>query len=169
MQNGQNSSLDYFYKTEAERFRVKVGVFLFLFLEEKILLLRRFQTGVEDGQYVVPMGGVQEGETPTQALVREAKEEANITISSDDLYFCHAMYRRHTQPDGYQFYQLDLFFECRAFKGEIKNMEPHKCDELAFFDFNNLPEKISPFIARALKAFKEKQNFSEFGFEQKRY
>lgn len=167
MENDQNSYLDYFYKTESERFKVKVGVLLFLVEDGKILLLRRFQTGVEDGQYVVPMGGLKEGETPIQALIREGEEEANIILSEGDIKLCHTMYRLHTQPDGYQFYQMDLFFECHHFEGVVKNMEPHKCDDLRFFDLKSLPDKISPFIVHALECFKKNQIFSEFGFKDK--
>ena len=168
MEEGQNTPRDYFYRTELERFRVKVGVFLFLVREEKILLLRRSQTGVEDGWYVVPMGGLKQGETPTQALIREAEEEANIILSEGDVQLCHTMYRLHTQPDGYQFYQIDLFFRASTYQGEIKNMEPYKCDDLSFFDLKNLPENTAPFIVHALECLKENKIFSEFGFKKRK-
>src|SRR5476651_639463 len=96
-----------FYLSEAKRFKVKVGVFLVLMHEGGLLCLRRHNTGIEDGSYVVPMGGVHEGETPLQALVREALEEVNVTLKEEDLKLIHVMHRKHTQPDGYFFYQQD--------------------------------------------------------------
>ena len=48
---------------EVKRFRLKVGVFLVLIENNKVLLSRRYNTGIADGQHVLPMGGLEEGET----------------------------------------------------------------------------------------------------------
>ena len=41
---------------------------------------------------------------------------------------------------------MDLFYQIgvlvKKYRGEPKNMEPHKCDELKFFDLDNLPENL---------------------------
>jgi len=39
--------------------------------EEKVLLLRRYNTGFKDGMYSLVAGHVDEGENFTQALIRE--------------------------------------------------------------------------------------------------
>jgi 8-oxo-dGTP pyrophosphatase MutT (NUDIX family) len=75
-----NKSDSNFYLAESNRFKVKVGVFLVLIHENKLLCLRGYNTGVHDGLYVVPMVGLDEGETPLQAVVREAREEVNIIL-----------------------------------------------------------------------------------------
>lgn len=48
--------LSVFAEKELKRFKLKVGIFFILINEERILLMRRFQTGIDDGNYVVPMG-----------------------------------------------------------------------------------------------------------------
>ena len=53
-----------------------VAVYLLLLREGQVLLLRRHNTGYEDGNYSVIAGHVEPGERITQALVREAAEEA---------------------------------------------------------------------------------------------
>ena len=55
-----------------------VAVYLLLLREGHVLLLRRHNTGYEDGNYSVIAGHVDPGERVTQALVREAAEEAGI-------------------------------------------------------------------------------------------
>src|SRR5665213_3781990 len=134
-----------FYAGEQKRFRVKVGVFLVLMCDDRLLCLRRHNTGIEDGMYVVPMGGLQENETPLEAVIREAAEEVNIKIESQDVTLAHVLYRKHTQPDGYVFFQQDMFFAVSKFTGVIRNLEPHKADDVSFFPLEELPQTISPF------------------------
>jgi len=57
------------------RSKFSVAVHLFFLRETQILLLRRFNTGYEDGNYSVVAGHVEAGETITQAAVREGNEE----------------------------------------------------------------------------------------------
>ena len=51
--------------------------------ESKVLLMHRFKNGEE--YYVVPGGGLNEGETFQEAAVRELAEEAQVYITVDDL------------------------------------------------------------------------------------
>ncbi len=153
-----------FHLSESKRFKIKVGVFLVLIHDGKLLCLRRYNTGVEDGLYVLPMGGLHEGETPLQAVIREASEEVNVTLKVQDLKLAHVMYRKHTQPDGYYFYQQDLFFVANQFTGIVQNLEPHKADDVRFFNLEDLPENLSPFIQQAVNCLLSEVQYSEFGF-----
>lgn len=154
-----------FARKEAHRFRLKVGVFLLLIEHNNILLLRRYQTGIDDGCYVVPMGSIDGDERVSEALIREVREEANIILKPQDMRVCHVMHRLHTMPDGYSFEQIDVFFKASAYEGIIKNLEPHKCDELQFFPLDNLPEKTVPAIRHAISCSVEGRFFSEFGWD----
>ena len=154
-----------FTLSESKRFKTKVGVFLVLIHEGKLLCLRRQNTGIEDGLYVVPMGGLHEGETPLQAVVREALEEVNVTIKDKDLKLVHVMYRKHTQPDGYFFYQQDLYFEASTFTGIVRNLEPHKADDVRFIDMGELPDNFAPCVKHAINCILSEVSYSEFGFD----
>lgn len=55
----------------------KVSRVVFL-KDDKILLIHRFKNGKE--YYVAPGGGIEEGETPEEAAIREAKEETSLDI-----------------------------------------------------------------------------------------
>ena len=51
----------------------------------KILLLHRQKAGKV--YYVIPGGGLEAGETPQQAAIREIKEETNLDVEIDELIF----------------------------------------------------------------------------------
>jgi 8-oxo-dGTP pyrophosphatase MutT (NUDIX family) len=127
-----------------------------------ILLLRRFNTGYEDGNYSVVAGHVEYGESVREAMRREALEEANIDLAIDDLHFAHIMFRRKTDSSV----KADFFFRCSRWNGEIINMEPQKCDELRWCDLQSLPHNMVPYVRVALVRISEGQQFSEFGWQQ---
>lgn len=161
-----NEVLSSFAQQETKRYKVKVGVFLFLIQNDHILLLRRFNTGIADGLYVVPMGGLKQGETASQGIIREAKEEADIILKPHDIQACHIMHRLHHMPEGNSFEQMDVFFRATSYEGVIKNAEPHKCDELKFYPINNLPRNTERFICHALECMFKGHFFSEFGWKE---
>jgi 8-oxo-dGTP pyrophosphatase MutT (NUDIX family) len=45
--------------------------------EKKIIILKQYRPAVEDFTFEFPSGHLEEGETPTQAVIRELKEETN--------------------------------------------------------------------------------------------
>jgi len=57
--------------------RTRAGIILIE--DDKVALIERHRAGLE--YYVFPGGGVEEGETPEQAAVREAMEELGIEVA----------------------------------------------------------------------------------------
>ena len=102
-----------------------VAVHLFLLKDDKILLLRRFNTGYEDGSYSVIAGHIDGDEDVYNAMIRESKEEAGIIIGVDNLKIIQVMHRKKSYEE-----RIDYFFVCDNWIGIIKIMEPEKCDEL---------------------------------------
>jgi ADP-ribose pyrophosphatase YjhB (NUDIX family) len=135
-----------------------VNVYLLLQKEEKILFSLRQNTGYEDGLYSLVAGHVEELETATQAMIREAKEEIGISIAEEDLKMVHTMYRRTDRNN------IDLFFVCECYQGEIQNEEVHKCGDLSFFSPENLPEHTILYISQAIENIINGVQFSEFGW-----
>ena len=151
---------------DSKRFKLKVGVFLVLFQDNEVLLLRRFNTGIADGRYVLPMGGLEEGETVRDAVIREAKEEINLTISPIGLRIVHMMHRLHHLQNGDSFPQIDIFFLPHSYEGAIENREPHKCDEVQFYSLDALPIETEKFIVQALQCIQNGELYSEIGWEE---
>lgn len=129
---------------------------------DEVLLLRRFNTGYNDGMYSLVAGHVDAGENFTQALLREALEEAGVTIFPEQVSVGHVMHRK-SNTDGSE--RVDVFFVVKDWTGEVNNCEPEKCDELSWHSFDDLPENTIPYIKFALEGIKSGQMYSEFGWE----
>ncbi|HVF26411.1 MAG TPA: NUDIX domain-containing protein [Anaerolineales bacterium] len=133
-----------------------VTVHLFFFRENQILLLRRFNTGFRDGEYSIPAGHLDGGETVMSAAAREAQEEVGVKI--DDIVFSSVMHR--TEDDE----RVDFFVHVLKWLGEPFNAEPDKCDDLCWVDINKLPANTVPYVRRALDNHLSNIQFDEFGW-----
>jgi 8-oxo-dGTP diphosphatase len=136
--------------------------YLFLIQNNKTLLLKRANTNHENGNYSLIAGHVEAGETFVQSIIREAKEESGIDIKSQDLELVHLMHRGNKIDHNDE--RVDVFFTVSKWEGEIENKEPHKCDDLSWFDLNNLPPNTITYIKQAIEAIQQKQFYSEFGW-----
>ncbi|OGZ73110.1 MAG: hypothetical protein A2908_01095 [Candidatus Staskawiczbacteria bacterium RIFCSPLOWO2_01_FULL_38_12b] len=136
------------------------AVYILLERDGKILLGRRFNTGYQDGNYQVPAGHVEEGELPTEAIIREAKEEVNVDLTLSNLKLVHVGYRTKHDPSGDR---IDLFFKVKKWGGEVKNMEPDKCEDLNWFSWDNLPENTVFHVREAFECIKKGIFYHEIG------
>lgn len=141
------------------RSRYPIAVHLFFLRENLILLLRRFNTGYEDGNYSVPAGHVEIGETVTRAAVREAMEEVGVIINPGDMQIVHVMNRKSEDE------RIDFFVSLRRWVGEAVNAEPEKCDEIQWVQLGELPQNTIPYVRHALECFQSGKYYSEFGWE----
>ena len=142
------------------RARFPATVHLFLFRDEEILLLRRAHTGYRDGEYSVPAGHLDGGETVIEAARREAREEIGVEIDAAHLHFSSVMHRGEGDE------RVDFFLRVEAWEGELFNAEPDKCDDLRWFALAGLPENMVPYVRRALENHLRGVRFDEFGWEQ---
>ncbi|CAH7106643.1 NUDIX domain-containing protein [Vibrio sp. 070316B] len=101
----------------------------------KFLLGFRQNTDAFDQYWGFPSGRIEQGELPRTAAEREAREEVavdvgNLTlfaiVSDPELPICH------------------YFYLCHEWAGDIQNAEPHLCQELRWFDRDELPENCTP-------------------------
>ncbi len=139
-----------------ERFKIIPSVYLILIRDNKILLSRRFNTGYRDGNYSLPAGHLEKNETFTQGVIREVKEEIGISLDAKDLNLVHTMCRMIPGDE-----RADFFFTVEKWQGEPKNMEPDKCDDLSWFDLNNLPQNIVLYVKQAINSILNNVIFSE--------
>jgi 8-oxo-dGTP pyrophosphatase MutT (NUDIX family) len=135
-----------------------VTVHLLFFRENQVLLLRRFNTGYADGQYSVPAGHLDGGETVLAAAAREGLEETGVHIEGDDIAFSSVVHRK----DGDE--RIDFFVHVLNWQGEPVNTEPEKCDELRWVNLDELPGNVIPYVRKAIQNHRLRIQFDEFGW-----
>lgn len=92
-----------------------------LILKENAVLLIEF-TDENGKHYNLPGGGVEAGETLTQAISREAREEASVEVAVGEVAFLYE-YAPHLNKEKYgAVHSLTTIFECRLNEGEIPKM-----------------------------------------------
>lgn len=144
-----------------ERFQMCVAAYLLLVKDEKILLLRRYKTGYQDGNYTLIAGHLNGMERASDCIIREAKEEADIALDTNHLKAVHIMHR--FSPDREY---IDIYFTADRWSSEVKNMEREKCDDFRWFPRNELPDNILPGVKMALSNISKGVIYCEFGWEK---
>ena len=124
------------------RFVVVPAAYLYLLRHGSVLLQRRAGTGFMDGHWAGAAGHVEEGESAAEAALREAREELGVSVQDGDLLPLCAIHRRHSAAPVDQ--RVDFFFGCSRWSGEPVLQEPHKADDLSWFDLPALPDPVVP-------------------------
>ena len=141
-----------------EKFKLIAEVHLVLIRDGQIPILRRFNTGYEDGNYSVVAGHVDGAETFRAAMAREAWEEAGLELAPETLNLMHCIHRQSEQE------RLSLFFQPQSWHGEPVNREPHLCDDLSWFPLDRRPANTIPYVDGAIRHIQAGRVYSEFGW-----
>lgn len=121
------------------------GVRLIILDERRVLLVTHWYA---PWAWTLPGGGVEHGETPTDAAIREAREETGLAINSiagEIGTYTGSMGKRDTVA---VFYTGD-------FSGSLTLMPSLEIMGKSWFDIDNLPEEISPANRRRILAYRE--------------
>jgi len=146
--------------TTQTRFSLVAAVHLFLLRDQQVLLLRRYQTGYEDGNYSVIAGHLEGGEEIKAAMAREAWEETGIILLPDNLTVVGVMHRCTDEE------RVDFFLTASQWSGELINREPEKCDDLRWYRRDALPDNIVPYVRQALENVWRGQWFDSYGWHE---
>ncbi|KKQ45529.1 MAG: MutT/NUDIX family protein [Candidatus Moranbacteria bacterium GW2011_GWC2_37_8] len=139
---------------KAGKTHIGVGGGVLIFNEKKeILLMKRGKNAKnEAGWWSKPGGTVEYGEKVVTAMKREIKEEVGVDI---DIWG----YLPHTDHVIKKECQHWVAFNYLANikKGTVKNLEPHKCEELKWFAVAEFPKKTVQNTREAIKNYQEKK------------
>ena len=113
--------------------------------KKEVLLALRKNTGYNDGEYELPGGHVEENEDLMNAMIREADEELGIKLKVEDLKIEHIFHH-------YKGNRLNFIITAKKYKGVLQIGEPDKCENLEWFDIENLPKNM---YKKAEKVIKE--------------
>lgn len=131
----------------------------FLYSVNSVLLVRRCNASYGNCLYSLVGGKIEPGESGILALIREVKEEVEITLTENNLEFVHALHRRGSESDF-----IALCFKADISGMNFKNMEPKKHDDMQMFALDKLPENILPAHKQVIEAIAKKQVYSEHGW-----
>lgn len=114
---------------------IKVGSNVLLVRDGKVLFGKRLNCAGE-GNYGVPGGHVEFGESPEACAVRELTEETGLVVHK--LKFVSII----NDPRQGAGHYLQFVYLCDDFQGEPQTMEPDRCAGWQWFDINNPPKDI---------------------------
>ena len=135
-----------------------VAVHMFLLRDDDVLLLRRLNTGYEDGRLSVVAGHVEAGETVTRAAIRETREEVGIELSPERMQVVGVMHRKSGDE------RVDFFLSYRLRAEQPRNVESDKCSELVWAPVSKPPDDTIPYVRAALENFATGRWFQEYGW-----
>jgi 8-oxo-dGTP diphosphatase len=102
--------------------------------DDKILMVQRAQTPLLD-YWCLPGGYIDYGEQPSDAIIRETKEETNLEVEIDQLV---GVYTIDNDPRGFN---IDIIYSGRFVAGSIApNDEVKSC---GYFSIDDLPKQIA--------------------------
>jgi 8-oxo-dGTP diphosphatase len=103
--------------------RQRIAVYALVRRADTVLLTRISRRGTHSGSWTLPGGGLDHGEAPRDALLREVAEETGLRASVGDLLDVHDVHFEGTAPSGRHedFHGVHLVFRATVPEGA----EPH--------------------------------------------
>ncbi len=145
-----------------ERYSLSVSIFVIVRSGERVLLLRRANTGWKDGFYSLPAGGHDGAETLAAAAARELMEETSLHADEQDLKLVHLL---HCAMGDSGDEWLGAFFEAERWTGEPRLVENAKHDHLGWHAISELPSNTIPYTRQGIELAQQQITFSVYGWQ----
>lgn len=132
---------------------VKVGAGVIIVRDGKTLLTQRAGSHAA-GHYGSLGGHVNYGESPIEAVKREAREELGIEIGNIRFVSCTNMVK-------YGKHYVDISFVADLLNGEPTIQEPHRIASIGWYDLDALPAPLFEPVRIALEAYQTGKPYYE--------
>lgn len=108
----------------------------------RILLARLTYPEIAAGSWTLPGGGLEFGEMPTDAVLRELTEETGLTGEVESLAGVESWVRRGPVPGGVgvDFQAIQIIYRVRVTSGTLKDELEGSTDAAAWFSRDELRE-----------------------------
>lgn len=107
----------------------------------------------EHGNWDQGGGGLEFDDTVLGTLKKEIQEEYCTDVLEYDFLGYRDVHREH---EGQKTHWIALDFKVLVDREKVKNGEPHKFDDLAWFTLDNLPEPLHSQFLNASALYKDK-------------
>lgn len=119
--------------------KLRVAAYALCVRDGQILLSR--WVGPDGKRWTLPGGGIDHGEDPYEAVIREVDEETGYSIEVRRLLGVHTVRRLFDRPDGeIDFHGLRIIYEARVTGGELRFEVGGSSDMAAWFDLDAVAE-----------------------------
>ncbi|GLZ34038.1 hypothetical protein Lesp02_62250 [Lentzea sp. NBRC 105346] len=114
--------------------RQRVAAYGVCVQDERILLARWL--GPDEKLWILPGGGIDHGEHPHDAVIRELEEETGFDVEVERLLGIDSEHREEPDRD---YHALRIFYKVRIVGGELRNETDGSTDLAAWFDLAEVP------------------------------
>lgn len=122
--------------TDCEKLRPVVGVGVLVWRNKQLLLGKRIMQ-YQENCWQFPGGHLEAGETVTECALREVRQETGLEVKAPR----HLGYTdKPFAVSGKQY--ISLLVSCEYESGELKTLEPDKCEGWQWFDYRQLPSPL---------------------------
>jgi 8-oxo-dGTP diphosphatase len=137
-----------------DRTTYPIGINVFVLQSNKLLLGKRKNCAGE-GEWGLPGGHLEFGESMISAAARELTEETSLEV--DKLTFLNLA----NDNSGREQHYVQVGFLAEGITGEVKLMEPELCSEWKWFQLDELPDTIFFGHSTQIKLFLQGLSFGD--------
>lgn len=133
--------------------KVRVGSYGLIIKDKKIALIKKARGGYK-GLLDLPGGGIEHGESPNDALIREIKEEAGVDVSNYELLTVVSnRIKWHDDTFSEDLHQIGILYKVEVKDYKLKEdgdgLDSNGC---SFYDIDKLSkDEITPFTLKVLE------------------
>ena len=106
----------------------------------------------EHGRWDTGSGKLEFGLSLEENVLKEVLEEYGCKGTIQGCLPAHDIFR---EQDGIKTHWVAVSFFIKVNPREVKNMEPHKIEELSWFKIDNLPQPLHTGFAQSFKTYKK--------------
>ncbi len=132
--------------------------------DDKILLVKRaINHRLWGDHWHCVTGKIELGESPMEAIIREAKEEIGVDVIQPELVTTVSGDQPSILNPGTRFCSLELFF-LYALQNDDKpmNVETDKHSSIDWFNINQLPSKMIEIVRCGVENFSLNKNYDQY-------
>lgn len=136
----------------------KVGLGVIIANDDGHILIGK-RKGILSPYYSIPGGHLEMGEKFEEGAIREIKEETDLEIENPEVIVVTNNLDTYKESGAHY---ISVVLLARGCQGELKNMEPEKCEEWLWVDPKDLPEPHFDASHRGIKCFLEGKCYIDF-------